>query len=76
MPFTYGNVTGSMVVTIDKNSLSRTSDDAASSNPSGVLEQAASNSDEEDRGLIAFAATHFAQYKLTEKAVSWIKRVF
>ncbi|GMF18104.1 unnamed protein product [Phytophthora lilii] len=80
MPFKYKNYTGTMVITIDKNSLSKASDDSASTDPSVYdftqLQKSASGSGDEERGLIEFGLTHFAQYKLTQKAVSWFKSIF
>ncbi|KAG7383339.1 hypothetical protein PHYBOEH_009954 [Phytophthora boehmeriae] len=85
MPFKYGNITGTMVVTIDKDSLKYVSEDStsASTDSSNVydftqLEKQKSSSDGEDRILpvLEFAGVHYAQYKLVDKAVSWFKSVF
>ncbi|ETL46467.1 hypothetical protein L916_03642 [Phytophthora nicotianae] len=81
MPFKYNNTTGTMVITIDKSSLKKVSGDTPPSDLSQIydfskLEKNAQGSGDEERGLFSFAATHFAQYKLTQKAVSWLKGVF
>ncbi|KAF4027389.1 hypothetical protein GN244_ATG21010 [Phytophthora infestans] len=81
MPFKYNNISGAMVITIDKASLKKISGDMSSSEQSQVfdfseLEKNTPASEGEDRGLFAFAATHLAQYKLTQKAVGWFKSVF
>lgn len=79
MPFKSGNITGTMVITIDKNSLKQVAED--DSTDSDVydfkdLEKSASASGDEERGLFMFVGTHVAQYKLMQKASSWFKSVF
>ncbi|KAG3103223.1 hypothetical protein PI124_g17204 [Phytophthora idaei] len=81
MPFKYSNVTGTMVITIDKSSLRKISDFMSSCDLSQVydfiqLEKNAPGSENEERGLLTFAASHFAQHRLTQKVVSWFKSVF
>ncbi|EGZ14531.1 hypothetical protein PHYSODRAFT_252987 [Phytophthora sojae] len=74
-------ITGTMVITIDKNSLSRVSD-STPTDPSKVYDfgqlekKTKSGSGSKERGLFDFVATHFVQYKLTQKAVSWVKGIF
>ncbi|KAH7467382.1 uncharacterized protein KRP23_11706 [Phytophthora ramorum] len=81
VPFVVGNITGTMMITIDKGSLHETSDGLALTDPSKVydfdqLQKSASGSGEEDRGLFSFVASNLIQYKLTQKAVSWVKSIF
>ncbi|KAL4094002.1 hypothetical protein PRIC1_011431 [Phytophthora ramorum] len=81
VPFVVGNITGTMMITIDKGSLHETSDGSALTDPSKVydfdqLQKSASGSGEEDRGLFSFVASNLIQYKLTQKAVSWVKSIF
>ncbi|KAG6616333.1 uncharacterized protein IUM83_03641 [Phytophthora cinnamomi] len=74
VPFITGNITGTMVITIDKSSLSYNS---KSTDPSKVYDfgqlekQTKSGSEGEGRGRFGFVATHFVQDKLTEKAMNW-----
>ncbi|KAG2502991.1 hypothetical protein JM18_009529 [Phytophthora kernoviae] len=82
MPFKLGNVTGTMVITIDKDSLKYVSEDSTSgsTDSSNVydfeqLEKTNSSSGDEERllPLLEFAGVHYAQYKLVDKATSWQK---